>query len=293
MRFGGHETFPVRTGWLSKGLRLLQQDGGRSFDRPDVADELGVGRNMAKSIRHWLYVTGLALRAKRNEPLNPSELGELVLDRDPYFQHMATWWALHVNVATQPEAAVAWRWFFNDFTRERFDRMACSDEFVRALERIGGRLPSHRTVARDIACLLQSYSTPIPREQEDPENATDCPFRQLGLLVHHRDTGYIERRFGERSVPPDLLGYVLARMLGEDQRDVIEIPFADALVARRGPGRIFALDADGLAALVDAAEHTFGKKVAGSYLLGGERMITIVWRSPISWLVDYYDRVVA
>ena len=59
MRFSGHETFPVRDGWLHKGLKLL-------IDAPDVlhdkyaADHLGVGNNMAKSIRHWLLATGLA-----------------------------------------------------------------------------------------------------------------------------------------------------------------------------------------------------------------------------------------
>lgn len=291
MRFGGHETFPVRTGWLSKGLRLLERQGGESFDHVEIADELGVGRNMAKSIRHWLYVAGLALRTKRSEPVHLTPIGDLVLRRDPYLQHRATWWALHVNVVTHPDAATAWHWFFNDFTRERFDRMACSDEFVRSLERNGGRLPSRRTITRDVACLLQSYATPLPREHDDPEDATDCPFRQLGLATHHRDTGYFERRFEDRTLPPDLLGYVMSKASCGVEREVVEIAFTDALVTRGGPGRVFALNADGLVALLERAESTFGNDLARSYLLGGERMIATASRSSAAWLAGYYDRV--
>jgi hypothetical protein len=58
MRFGGHETFAVREGWLHKGMTLLDAQPERQHD-PFVADHLGVGRNMAKSIWHWLKVTRL------------------------------------------------------------------------------------------------------------------------------------------------------------------------------------------------------------------------------------------
>lgn len=48
MRFGGHETFPVREGWLHKGLKLVAEEPDK-LSHEHVADWLGVGRNMAKS----------------------------------------------------------------------------------------------------------------------------------------------------------------------------------------------------------------------------------------------------
>ncbi|MBI2570975.1 MAG: DUF4007 family protein [Candidatus Schekmanbacteria bacterium] len=291
MRFAGHETFPIRTGWLSKGLRLLGRAGGGAFDRPDLADELGVGRNMAKSIRFWLDVLGLAGRRGKGDPLEPTPLGKLVCDRDPYFQHTATWWVLHVNLVTHRDVAVAWRWFFNDFAPERFDRLTCSEELVAALERQGQRLPSRETVAREVACLLQSYATPVPAEQEDPEDAADCPLRQLGLLSCHRDTGAYDRRFAARWVPPELLGYVLARRSGAGHGGTVELPFADSLVAAEGPGRVLGLNAEGLAALVSRAAEALGPEQVRFFLLGGERMIAVANRSPGAWLASYYDRV--
>ena len=62
MRFGGHETFHIREGWLHKGVKLLLEDP-KKLVHEHAADWLGVGNNMAKSIRHWLVATGLASRS--------------------------------------------------------------------------------------------------------------------------------------------------------------------------------------------------------------------------------------
>src|SRR5437867_7802356 len=102
MRFGGHETFAIREGWLHKGLKLLIEQPDRLVDEY-AADWLGVGRNMAKSIRHWLVATNLAdqalgQRSGKTARLKVTEFGRLVYERDPYFSEIGTWWALHVNL---------------------------------------------------------------------------------------------------------------------------------------------------------------------------------------------------
>lgn len=290
MRFGGHETFPIRTGWLSKGLRLLSESD-ELFKWDEVDDMLGVGRNMAKSIGYWLTVTGLSSRKSKNDPFEITSLGNLILNRDPYFEHSITWWVLHVNLTTQSDSAVAWSWFFNDFNLERFDRLTCMNELIRTFERNGHRIPSQRTIAREVACILQTYSMPFPFKIEDPEDATDCPFRRLRLLIHNKDTGYFERRFGSKNLPPELLGYVLGRMYENRDDDVVEIPFFEALTGTKGPGRILVLNAEGLTLLVNQAEDVLGKKTSRAYLLGGKRMIVTIMKSPEFWLNGYFDRV--
>jgi len=89
MRFGGHETFPIREGWLNKGLRLLIDEPEKLVDEY-YADWLGVGRNMGKSIKHWLVATGLATpisttRSTKKSRLQETELGKLISKYDPYF----------------------------------------------------------------------------------------------------------------------------------------------------------------------------------------------------------------
>jgi hypothetical protein len=291
MRFGGHETFPVRPNWLSRGLSCVAEVPGRRFDSIEVADTLGVGRNMARSIWHWLQVTGLVGRGSREQPAILTPLGRLVLGRDRYFQIPATWWALHAVLVTQPHDALVWRWFFNDFARERFDRPTCVDELMRALVRTGERMPSAGTLGRDVTCLLHSYALPLPAELGDPEDATDCPFRHLGIVVEHRDTGIHERRFTTRTLPPELLGFVVARWLDDGAGEHVELPFTRALAEPHGPGRVLALDTDGLAQLTDDAESRLGADHVHTYLLGAERMIRVRCRPPEAWVETYYNRM--
>lgn len=286
-RFGGHETFAVRPGWLSRGLQLVKDEPQASFEEPETADTLGVGRNMAKAIWHWLQVTGLVTRRPGFTAAEPTGLGKLVLRHDPYLQHTATWWALHVEVASHETAALTWGWFFGTFGRERFDRNGCVEELAAAVAQRGGRAPSARTLQRDVACLLQSYARPLPAEPLDPEDAADCPFRSLGLLVERKDVGAFERRFLPRDVPPELLGYTLAKLKGSAQ-GWGQIRFADALALPGGPGRLFCLDGNGLDELVTMAAA--GGDVR-SGLAGADRTIEFRRQPPERWLRRYYDRV--
>ena len=60
MKFRGHETFYIRKGWLTKGMKYVKK-------MPDVftskehnpMDTLGIGSNMVKSLRYWLTTVGL------------------------------------------------------------------------------------------------------------------------------------------------------------------------------------------------------------------------------------------
>ena len=54
----GHESFVLRDGWLTKGLRAVENNP-RVFSNNSGADALGVGTNMAKSIRYWMKTAGL------------------------------------------------------------------------------------------------------------------------------------------------------------------------------------------------------------------------------------------
>ena len=66
-RLKGHESFILREGWITKALFAIDRDP-LLFTVSAGADALGVGTNMAKSIRYWMRTAGLtdeeALRAR-------------------------------------------------------------------------------------------------------------------------------------------------------------------------------------------------------------------------------------
>lgn len=288
MRFGGHETFPVREGWLTKGLRLVEHDP-QGLDSSDAADRLGVGRNMIKSIRYWLLVTGLASRPKRQKPMELTCLGKLILKVDPYMVEPASWWALHANLVIATDKAVTWTWFFNTFGRDRFDRMTCVDQISRYVSGHEVRPRSRDTLNRDILCLLSSYSQPVPPKPEDPEEGRDSPFRELGLVTHYTESDTYVLNRGAKQVPSAALAYAIALRYGADDIVPAEIPFAAALAEAGGPGRIFALDGDALSTLFDTAENVLGGEI-GTRMLGGERIVYLKGRRPEAWLADHFAK---
>ena len=86
MKFRAHETFFIRKGWLSKGMRYVSQKPDVFTDKDDnPMDVLGIGANMVKSLRYWLQAVGLTKEpktGKKNQSLTP--FGNIVHEKDPY-----------------------------------------------------------------------------------------------------------------------------------------------------------------------------------------------------------------
>lgn len=62
----GHEKFPLREGWLNKGLMAVSINP-KVFSGNEGHDHLGVGTNMVKSIRHWMQSCNLIEKRKDGE----------------------------------------------------------------------------------------------------------------------------------------------------------------------------------------------------------------------------------
>lgn len=95
-RFKGHESFILREGWLNKGLFEIEKNA-KVFSENYGADELGVGPNMAKSIRYWLKTMNLT-EDKPKEGTKLTELGRIILTGDPYLEDIFTIWLLHCQI---------------------------------------------------------------------------------------------------------------------------------------------------------------------------------------------------
>ncbi len=296
MKFSGHETFPVREGWLHKGMKLVSDSPDLFLDE-EVADQLGVGRNMAKSIRHWLVVTGLAEatggESRGNEPLlRLTELGQLVRTFDPYFLDRGTWWILHANLVNNIEATTTWSWFFNNFNHDRFDRAVCLESLRRFVESSQKRIPSISTLTRDLGCLLQSYARMIPATNDDPEDGADCPFRELGLLTYYRTSGYYRIDNSQKNLSPYVFGYVmsLAFPATASTSRKTDVRLLDAVRTSGGPGRVFCLNGESLFETVSRIEATSEKlvQIAG---LAGDRTIRTCGLEPNEWACRFFESI--
>jgi len=297
VRFGGHETFAIREGWLHKGLRLLQENS-EIFTQDDVADHLGVGRNMGKAIRHWLLATQLAEPAPesisgKRALLQMTELGRTVWKLDPYFLSEGTWWILHVNLVNNPAFAASWAWFFNSFGHDRFDRAVCVESLKRQIEMKTKKPPSASTLDRDLGCMLASYARTIPNTHDDPEDGADCPFRDLGLLSFFKTSGYYQIHHEVKPIPPEVLGYAISKCFEHTSGGAraSDISITDAARKPGGPGRCFALTPETLFEVASRAESLSDNGAIQISGMAGDRVIRVKQQSPLDWVIAHYGSI--
>ena len=128
MKFRAHDTFFIRKGWLSKGMRNVLSHNDVFISRENnPMDVLGIGANMVKALRYWMVATGLTTEPNSGRRVQtPTKLGEIIYKNDPYFEEMGTLWLLHYQLVKCNEEATSWYYFFNEFSLNEFAR----DDFV-------------------------------------------------------------------------------------------------------------------------------------------------------------------
>lgn len=245
MKFRAHDTFFIRKGWISKGMRCVAE-------KPDVfiahdenpMDVLGIGANMVKALRYWLQVLGLTVepdKGKRSQSF--TELGKLIYEHDTYIEELGTLYLLQYCLASQKHDATAWYFFFNEFSMSEFSR----EDFVAALQKYIQMNDSEndhaiRSLNDDCQCIINTY---LPRHKSNParvspENNIDCPFGELGLIdiLNKRKKTY------KKSVPVGgtLNPYVILAVIVKNNPDRKEIGLNELLNAPCNIGRVFNLD---------------------------------------------------
>ena len=102
MKFRAHDTFFIRKGWLSKGMKYVQQKPDVFVDRAEnPMDVLGIGSNMVKALRYWLQAVGLTTEpriGRRNQVF--TELGNQIFAYDRYIEEIGTLQLLHYKLAS-------------------------------------------------------------------------------------------------------------------------------------------------------------------------------------------------
>ena len=245
MKFRAHETFFIRKGWLSKGMKYVNQSEDVFISKiENPMDVLGIGANMVKSLRYWLQVVGLTQEpnsGRRVQTFTP--LGKSVFEHDRYIEELGTLYLLQYKLASNIEDATAWYFFFNEFSISEFSR----DDFVEQLQKFikmsedAGKF-AVRSLNDDFACIINTY---LPRYKSNPakvsaESNIDCPFGELGLV----DIMNKKRKTYKKSIPaastfePWVVLAVIVDRAGERH----EISLNELLTAPCNIGRVFNLD---------------------------------------------------
>lgn len=246
LTFSGHETFALRSNWLKKAFDVLLEIPNL-FSREDAFVLLGVGKNMAQSIRYWGKVCGIFERTPDGSSYTITWLGRKLLADDgwdPFLTTPAASWLLHWQIAARPEAAFTWYYTFNMLKGGEFTSSELTQQILSFLVGSDYRPPSHATLTRDVECMLNCYLPPTNRKH-DEEDIVLCPLTSLNLIQWQRGQDRYRLVSGvQESLPDALIAYAILRMLQASKRTTVS--FSDLAYAPRSPGRVFRIEEDEL-----------------------------------------------
>ena len=185
-QLSGHETFPLRYGWLKKAydaVRVTEGDGDNRFvfTGEDAIARFGVGKNMVAAMRHWATMTGVIEDVPSEQRIQSTELGRLVFGVDPYMEDPATSWLVHWNLAGRADKTT-WFWAFNHFPSLSFEREILAQGIAKLAEDLGWVRSSAATIKRDVACFVRTYVAQPMSKQASYEDALESPLTELGLI---------------------------------------------------------------------------------------------------------------
>ena len=268
-QLSGHETFPLRHGWLKKAFDAVQETEGQEdnrsvFSGPDAIARFGVGKNMVSSMRHWAGAAGIISEESGSKQIATTPLGDCLFDDDgldPYMEEPATSWLVHWNLSGRP-AKTTWFWAFNHYPAVSFER----EGLVQAIDRLAKDRAwpraAYATIKSDVACFVRTYVAQPPSGRSDYEDTLESPLTELGLIkpIGRRD-GFRFARGPKPSLGVGVFAYAVTDFWNGRFPNANTLSF-EALAHEPGsPGRVFLLDendlVDMLTRLEDATDGTY------------------------------------
>lgn len=265
-QLSGHETFPLRYGWLKKAFDAVyaredEPENKTIFIGENAIAQFGVGRNMVGSIRHWANAAGIIEDGTAPNALRTTTVGKLLFGPrglDPFMEHPATLWLTHWHISGRPYKTT-WFWAFNYFPALTFER----DHLIKGLSRLAKELAwpraSATTLKNDVACFIRTYVSVQATGKSAQEDVLECPLTELALIkaIGKRD-GFRFVRGAKPTLGDGVFTYALVDFWSRYSR-AATLSFEAIAHEPGSPGRVFLLDENELIdRLVDLEEVTGG-----------------------------------
>jgi hypothetical protein len=254
-RFSGHESFACRYAWLPKAYRSLHETPALFSNEEQAMLELGIGKNMVRSLRFWVEVMGVAEPEYRSRRLILTEFGHAIFGSegfDPYLEDPQTLWLLHWMLSSRSDAPLfAWDYMLGHWSYPEFTRTEALAAFGRESDK-RGLSHSDVTLAQHLDVFLHTYLS-ARGPAVGVEDSLDGPLVDLHLLLsmgdRRNEVGRWETVYGFRREPKPDISAALFDYCLMDFWDRFS-PLEETLTLRRvalapcSPGQVFKLSED-------------------------------------------------
>ena len=271
--FSGHETFPLRYGWLQKaygavGAAKSPKDAVHVFRDPDSIARFGVGRNMVGAIRYW--ATGAGILDETKEGLETTWLGDLLFGsdgNDPYLEEEASLWLLHWRLASRTRLT-SFYWLFNEFRGGSFVRQDIVGSLLKLAHERGWSRVASTTVDRDLQCLLRTYIG-----GRGSSEAGESILAELGLIRPMDKQRSRLSRGRKSSLQDAVFLFCLNEFWDIFAQEQSTMSFENVTYAPGSPGRVFLLDEDEIVERLERLEQNSDGSLVWSETAGLRQII--------------------
>ena len=264
--FAGHDTFHLRYTWLPKAADYLKNNSGvkvslSTYDTLMI--ELGIGKNMAKALRHWAESSQL-FQKDRDGTLSYhtfTDLGEIIFNDDNgldrYLELPSTIWLLHYLINSNHKKNSLWYYLFNVFN----EHVIKKEEFLFSASNWfadqGKDDINQNTIGSDFLCCMMMYNNDKSLSDNISTNMISSPLKEL-KLIKKIGQDYRLRSITTKEIPLGVFSYCLLDYLDSEGSQSFT-PFLDLLSGAKSPGRIFRITESNLVEyLIDFKKITNG-----------------------------------
>lgn len=182
-RYSGHESFACRYGWLIKIYRLVLENPQQFQNLDDIMLALGLGKNMAKSLRFWAGAFDLVADTSART-ISCTPFADWLLDPeagvDSYLEDPRSLWLLHWRV-TAMAGLGAWQLLFFETPETEMLRSRVSERLAQRAASTGRPLAAN-TLKQHIDIFLSTYASRPARSANVLEHVLACPLQELALV---------------------------------------------------------------------------------------------------------------
>ena len=312
-KFTGHDTFPLRYGWLFKASNHLNNNLKLQTSNEDKTREaiveLGVGKNMVNAIRYWAESSSVIDVITTNNTVDHkvSENGSYLFGdkntqgKDPYLEQYASIWLLHFWLNFNEDFLTSYRYFFNYANVQHFEKTKLISDCTEAAKKlVTNEIGNENTLKKDVDCFLNTYckkfkSTSAKKKSIIDEDHFTSPLSELNLIQDNGAGFYVSDLTERSDLPVEIFIYALIKFVQVETIDsnINNVDFESLLTKPYSPGRIFRLSESGLGQKLDEAQELSEGSISWIDSLG-LRQVKIeseVLNSPLSYLDKYYGNL--
>ena len=289
--FARHETFHPRYGWFRKAYATAATRE-RGFSEADAPVNMGVGKNMVRSIKFWGQAAKIIAKDPQSEnprvpEMVPTRFGHALFcddGWDPYMEDPGTIWLLHWKLLAPRSQLPVWWIAFNELHFVEFDDGTLEAAVRGQLDASASvPVPHQSSIRKDISVLLRTYAPAARSGRSSLDDILNCPLRELGLIGRSAASGNYRFTVGVKpTLPDEIVLFAILDFLSRRPPPGKTVTLSQLANESGAPGRAFKLTESDLFCALEAPLST----------LEGVNLMSSAMGRQLSWTRDVSEAAV-